>query len=110
MSTMLRPVMVGLIFLLVMIPPARAVDQTIILRLGNNSILAINSAFETVIIGDPQIVDTHSQSDRSVTLEPLHIGATNLIFVDSRNMVIANVRVFVCSVVRSAFREGSDCD
>jgi Flp pilus assembly secretin CpaC len=110
MTTMRRAVMVGLIFLLAVLPPARAVDQTVILKLGNNSILVLNSAFETVIVGDPQIVDIHSQGNRSVILKPLHIGASNIIFVDSRNMVIANVRVFVCSVVRSAFREGSDCD
>jgi Flp pilus assembly secretin CpaC len=48
-----------------------------------------------VLIGDPNIVDVHALSERRVTLEPLSLGATNLIFVDERSIAITNVRILV---------------
>ena len=45
--------------------------------------------------GDPNIVDVHTLNERSVTLAPLNLGATNLIFVDDRSIAITNVRIVV---------------
>ena len=41
------------------------------------------------------MVDVHAQSDRSVVLELLNLGASNIVFVDERNIAIINIRVLV---------------
>jgi Flp pilus assembly secretin CpaC len=110
MRSIIRTAFAGMIALLAAMPAARAVDQGVTLSLGNNSVIQLDREFETVIIGNPGIVDVHSGGDRLVVLEPLRLGASNVIFVDKDSVAIANVRVFVCNVVRSAFRQGSDCD
>ncbi len=86
-----------LILLLTTISVACAADQTITLRLGSNikTALALERAFQTVLIGDPNILDVHTLSERRVTLEPLSLGTTNLIFVDERSIAITNVRILV---------------
>ena len=81
---------------LVATPVTWAADQTIALRLGIGSPLSLERSFETVLIGDPDVVDVHTRNDRSVMLEPLNPGATNLIFVDAKSIAITNIRVLVC--------------
>jgi len=90
---------------------SRAADRTITLRLGAESALALTRPFKTILIGDPGIVDVHAQNARSVLLEPLNPGATNLVFVDERSIAIANVRVLVCDgiAVRISYQDGPDC-
>jgi Flp pilus assembly secretin CpaC len=110
MRSIVRTGIAGIIAVLAGMPTARAVDQGVTLRVGNNSVIELDREFETVIIGNPDIVDVHSGGDRLVVLEPLRLGASNLVFVDKDHVAIANVRVFVCNVVRSAFRQGPDCD
>jgi len=90
-----RAYLLVLVFLLTTISVACAADQTITLRLGAKTALALERPFETVLIGDPNIVDVHTLSERRVTLEPLSLGATNLIFVDKRSIAITNVRILV---------------
>jgi Flp pilus assembly secretin CpaC len=84
-----------LVLLLTTISEACAAGQTITLRLGAKTALALERPFETVLIGDPKIVDVHTLTERRVTLEPLSPGATNLIFVDGRSIAITNVRILV---------------
>src|SRR5580704_13414781 len=86
----------GLALLLTTISITWAADQTIILKLGAGSPLMLERPFETVLIGDPSIVDVDTRGDRSVVLEPLNLGATNLVFIDQRSIAISNVRVLVC--------------
>jgi Flp pilus assembly secretin CpaC len=81
---------------LVATPVTWAADQTIALRLGIGSPFSLERSFETVLIGDPDVVDVHTRNDRSVMLEPLNPGATNLIFVDAKRIAITNIRVLVC--------------
>ena len=57
--------------------------------------LALERPFETVMMGDPNIVDIHTINDRWVTLEPLNLGATSLVFIDGKSIAIANVRIVV---------------
>jgi len=76
-------------------PATWAADQTITLRLGTGSPLALERSFKTVLIGDPDVVDVHTRNDRSVMLEPLNPGATNLVFVDEGSIAIANIRIVV---------------
>ncbi|UFX49288.1 pilus assembly protein N-terminal domain-containing protein [Bradyrhizobium sp. 41S5] len=57
--------------------------------------LALQRPFKTVLIGNPNIVDVQTVNDRRGTLEPLNLGATNLIFVDDRSIAITNLRIVV---------------
>ena len=61
-----------------------AAAQTIDLRVGSDSSLVLDRAFETVMIGDSDVVDVHARDNRSVMLEPLAPGTTNLIFLDDQ--------------------------
>jgi Flp pilus assembly secretin CpaC len=97
MIPILRAFGFGLALLLTTISLAGAADQTITLRLGAGSALTLERPFKTVLIGDPDIVDVHTRNDRSVLLEPLNPGATNLVFVDESSIAISNVRILVCS-------------
>lgn len=91
----MRSCVIVLVLLLTTISVGCASDQTITLRLGAPSALALEKPFKMVLIGDPNIVDVHTFNDRRVTLEPLNLGATNLIFVDDRSIAIANIRIVV---------------
>jgi Flp pilus assembly secretin CpaC len=78
-----------------------AADQTVILRLGAGSTLQLERPFKTVLIGDPNVVDVVTQSDRSVTLQPLNLGATNIIFLDETSVAITNVGILVYKAIAS---------
>ena len=97
---------------LVATPATWAADQTITLRLGAGSTLALEISFKAVLIGDPDVVDVHTRNDRSVVLEPLNLGATNLIFVDAKSIAITNVRILVCGAgaIPIKYQDGSDCE
>jgi Flp pilus assembly secretin CpaC len=108
MTRMLRAV--AFAFLLTKISVTWAADQTIVLRLGVGSPLLLKKPFKTVLIGDPNVVDVHTHSDLSVLLEPLNLGATNLIFVDERSIAITNVRILVCAgAIRVRYEDGPAC-
>ena len=98
--------------LLVATPATWAADQTITLRLGAGSPLALERSFKTVLIRDPDVVDVHTRNDRSVMLEPLNPGATNLIFVDAKSIAITNVRILVCGAgaIPIKYQDGADCE
>jgi Flp pilus assembly secretin CpaC len=91
----MRTCVIVLVLLLTTISVGCASDQTITLRLGAPTALALERPFKMVLIGDPNIVDVHTFNDRRVTLEPLNLGATNLIFVDDRSIAITNIRIVV---------------
>jgi Flp pilus assembly secretin CpaC len=112
MSPMLRACVLEVALLLAPVSTTWAADQTITLRLGAGSPLALERPFKTVLIGDPDIVDVHTRSDRSVMLQPLNPGATNLIFVDERSIAITNVRILVCDAgaTRINYQDGPDCE
>jgi Flp pilus assembly secretin CpaC len=82
--------------LLSVIAAAHAEDRTIGLSLGVPSRLLLDKVFETVLIGDADIVGVYPDDDNSVILEPLSPGVTNLVFVDDRHIAIANIRIAVC--------------
>jgi len=75
---------------------ALAQDAPVALGVGSEFRLFLNKAFATVIVGDPLVVDVHTDDDQSVLIEPLKAGVTNLVFIDAHGMVTANVRVSVC--------------
>jgi Flp pilus assembly secretin CpaC len=112
MTTTLRAFLVGVTLLLTTNSVTRGADRTITLKLGAGSAFELQRPFKTVLIGDPDIVDVHTRSDRSVILEPLNPGATNLVFVDDRSIAITNVRIMVCSAgaIRLKYDDGPECD
>jgi len=75
-----------------------AEDQTITLEHGTSFPLVFEIPFDTVLIENPDVVNVHSHVDLSVTLEGIGLGTSNLVFVYSKGIVIANVRVVVCDV------------
>jgi Flp pilus assembly secretin CpaC len=91
---------------------AWATDRTIILRLGADAPLLLEKSFETVLIGDPQIIDVVTRGDRSILLQPRALGATNVIFLDDRSIVTANIGVLVCQAIASriAFHDEPACE
>jgi len=112
MTSTLRSFVLGLLLLLTTNSVTQAADRTITLKLGAGSALEVERPFKTIMIGDPDIVDVHARSDRSVILDPLNPGATNLVFVDERNIAITNVRILVCGAgaIRVKYEDGPDCE
>ncbi|MGY3506995.1 MULTISPECIES: pilus assembly protein N-terminal domain-containing protein [unclassified Bradyrhizobium] len=92
-----RKLMLGVLLLLAMAPASWAKDRAACLSVGTASRLALDSPFDTVIVGDQLIIQVRTDDDRSVVIEPLKPGVTNLVFVDTRGLVIANVRLMVCA-------------
>jgi len=91
----------------------RAADRTIILEIGTKGMtLMLERPFKTVLIGDPDVVDVLTQGDRLAMLQPQGLGATNIIFLDEGNIVIANFRVVVCKIGAKniSFNEQSNCE
>jgi Flp pilus assembly secretin CpaC len=95
MTAILRALTFGTALFLATIGASHAADQTVALKLGVKSALVLDRAFDTVLIGDSDIVDVHERDDRSVVLDPRAPGTTNLVFVDGQKIVIANIEVVV---------------
>jgi Flp pilus assembly secretin CpaC len=112
MTSTLRIFILGVLLLLTTNSVTQAADRTITLMLGAGSALEVERPFKTIMIGDPDIVDVHAHSDRSVILEPLNPGATNLVFVDERSIAISNVRILVCSAgaIPVKYEDAPDCE
>lgn len=90
----LRACALGLALLLP-VGASRASNDTITLALGSGSIFRLDRPFATVLIGDPTVVDVRARDDRSVLLQPLARGSSNVVFVDAHSIAIANIRVIV---------------
>jgi Flp pilus assembly secretin CpaC len=75
---------------------AKAEDNSVALGVGTAFRMFVEKAFESVIVGDPAVVDVRIDDDRSVVIEPLSPGETNLVFIDRRGRVTANVRISIC--------------
>jgi Flp pilus assembly secretin CpaC len=111
MTSMLRACLLGVFLSAATHSLASAADQTIALRLGGGSALNLERPFTTVLIGDPSVVDVREQNDRAVILEPLDLGATNIVFLDARSIAIANFRILVCaSAIPVRYDDDSDCE
>ncbi len=91
----LRACALSLALLLPPVAVSRASDDTITLTLGTGSVFRLERAFATVLIGDPGVVDVRAQDDRSVVLQGLARGSSNIVFVDAQSMAIANIKVIV---------------
>jgi len=96
MKPRIRELAVAAMLLFAAVTGAHAGDDDVELGIGDAFRLFLEKAFATVIVGDPLVVDVRTDDDRSVVVEPLSAGETNLVFVDARGVVIANVRISVC--------------
>jgi Flp pilus assembly secretin CpaC len=96
MKPRIRELVVAAILLFGAIAGAKAEDDAVAIGPGDAFRIFVEKAFATVLVGDPTIVDVRTDDDRSVTIEPLTSGRTNLVFIDARGVVIANVKVSVC--------------
>jgi len=96
MKSRLREFVVAALLLFGAIAGARAEDDDVGLGVGAEFRLFVARAFATVIVGDPAILDIRTDDDHSVLVEPLRAGETNLIFLDARGVVTANVRISIC--------------
>lgn len=94
--------LLGAVLLCVAISGASAADSSLSLALGKATRLLVERAFETVIIGDPLIVDVRIDDDRSLVIDPLNPGVTNIILVDAGGVVTGNIRVLVCAASSNA--------
>jgi Flp pilus assembly secretin CpaC len=112
MTSTLRAFILGVILAVTTNSVTQAADRSITLKLGAGSTLEVERPFKTIMIGYPDIVDVHARSDRSVILEPLNPGATNLVFLDDRSIAITNVRSLVCSTGATPvkYEDGPDCE
>jgi Flp pilus assembly secretin CpaC len=77
------------------LPLARASDDVVTLVPGGGSQLTLARPFETVLIGNPGVVDVQAEGDRSVLLKGLNPGASNVVFLDEQSVAIINVKVIV---------------
>jgi Flp pilus assembly secretin CpaC len=73
-----------------------AQDRAVEFGIGSQFRLFLDKTFETVIVGDPGVVDVRTDDNQSILVEPLKAGVTNLVFVDAHGMVTANIKVSVC--------------
>jgi Flp pilus assembly secretin CpaC len=73
------------------------VDGKVVLTLGIASTLKIGKSFNTIATGDPKVVkvEPFGQSDQTVLISALTIGATNIIFFGQDNLPILNVGIVV---------------
>lgn len=99
-----------LVLLLSTAASARAADRTVILELGAGSLVQLDRPFEQVLVDGTGVVEIHALAEGAVMLEPLKLGTSTLVFLDDDNMVISNIRIMVCNVIRTKYREGPDCD
>jgi Flp pilus assembly secretin CpaC len=74
-----------------------AARPSVTLEIGVGSTVMLERPFKTVLIGNPDVVDVQTRSDRAVLIEPLNSGTTNLVFIDEQGMVITNLTVLVRS-------------
>jgi len=69
--------------------------ESVILRLGIATTFTTAGDFKTAVPGDTKVVEIFPLTDRKVILQPLAVGATNILFLDTKGEEVANVSVRV---------------
>jgi Flp pilus assembly secretin CpaC len=88
----------GAAFLLLTFHACRAADQTIVVERGTPFPLVLETPFDAFLVGNPAVVDVHSRGDHAVIVEGIALGSSNIVFLDVRGIVIANIEVLVCNM------------
>ncbi len=86
--------LLGLV-LLTTLPLAKASNDAITLGVGSGSELTLARPIDTILVGNPNVVEVQRQNDRTVLLKGLNPGASNIVFLDDQSIAIANIRVIV---------------
>jgi Flp pilus assembly secretin CpaC len=98
-TTQLCAYALGLALLLAALPVAgatnEAITRPITLGIGGGSTLTLPRAFDTIMVGNPDIVEVQPQDNRTVLLKALNIGESNIVFLDEQSVVIDNIKVVV---------------
>src|ERR1700753_530433 len=111
-TAMLRTLACGALLMLGASEPSWAEDQTFTVERGTPFPLTLKIPFENFLVDHPDVVDVHSRDDRSVIVEGIATGVSNIVFVDRRSIAIANIRIEVCDAVtaRSDLQDEPRCD
>jgi Flp pilus assembly secretin CpaC len=96
MTAPFRAWLFGVAVFLMLTVTSWAEDQAIVVERGTPFPLVLKVPFDTLLIGNPDIIDVHRRSDRSLIVEGLAPGASNIVFIDERSIAVANVRILVC--------------
>ena len=112
MTAMLRALVYSAALILTTVPASRAEDQTITVERGTPFPLMLDAPFDTFLVENPDVIDVHSRGDRSVIVEGIALGASNIVFIDERQIAIANIRILVCDMgaSRTGVHDETDCD
>jgi len=65
------------------------------MRLGVASMYKTEKPFSSVVVGAPSIMEVHVVTDRTMTLVPVALGLTNVLFLDEKGDTVANVEFMV---------------
>jgi Flp pilus assembly secretin CpaC len=112
MTATLRILAFGAALILMIIDASWAGDQAITVERGTAFPLVLEVPFDTFLVGNPDVIDVHSRDDRAVTIEGVALGDSNIVFIDEKGIVIANIRILVCDMgtARTAGQDETDCD
>jgi Flp pilus assembly secretin CpaC len=102
MTPQLRGFLLGVVLLLAATDGAHAQDAALALAIGHAARLTVDRSFQTVIIGDPDVVDVHADDDHAIVINALDSGVTNLVLVDASGVVTVNIRILVCAAWSNA--------
>ena len=65
------------------------------MRLGVASMYKTEKPFSSVVVGAPSIMEVHVVTDRTMTLVPVALGLTNVLFLDEKGDPVGNVEFMV---------------
>jgi hypothetical protein len=65
------------------------------MRLGVASMYKTEKPFSSIVVGAPSIMEVHVVTDRTMTLVPVALGLTNVLFLDDKGDPVANVEFMV---------------
>jgi hypothetical protein len=111
-ATMLRILVYSVAFMFITIPAGCAKDRVFAVQRGTPFPLTLDMPFETFMVEHPDVIDVHSRGDRSLIVEGIALGASNIVFLDAKSIVVANIRILVCDNVttRIGYEDEPHCD
>ena len=83
--------------------PARA-SEALTLSAGESYILELTEPADTVIIGDPKVVQAVVQNGQTLILNGTRLGTTNLVATGSSGRIIQNRRIVVGKAIDNSTR------
>jgi Flp pilus assembly secretin CpaC len=77
--------------------PIRSANEqwSVDLRLGFATLYKTEKAFSSIVVGDPKIIEVNALTDRTMTLVPMAVGLTNILFLDNKGEQVSGLQVLV---------------